>query len=135
MAAWRTHAANNGLRTLLAKYNVGSTKIADFVEVWNRIAGLQLDATLKNLAPAKDVGVFTVNVPVGGSSSLASQSAEALTTPEEPVALPVVVTAAVPEPVAAAAAAEPVEPVADLEVPATGVEAVVNGAVVTESGR
>jgi hypothetical protein len=124
----------NGLKNLLFTYGVRTTtQIQNFQRTWTAIAGMQLGATLQNLAPANDLGIFPVSVSVGASSGLATQSAEAVTAPpEEPVAMPVM-TAAVPEADAADAAAlpaleEPVEPV-------VGAEAVADDAVVTESGR
>lgn len=35
---------------------------ARFLTLWNQIAGRQLGATLTSLAPAKDVGLFTVTI-------------------------------------------------------------------------
>jgi hypothetical protein len=118
----------NGLKSVLFNYGVRTTsQIQNFQKTWTAIAGMQLGATLQYLAPANDLGIFPVNVPVGASRTLASQSAEALTTPEEPVAVPVV-TAVVPGADAVATAAEPVEPMA-------GTDAVAVDSVVTESGR
>jgi hypothetical protein len=37
---------------------------ARFLTLWNQIAGQQLGATLVNLAPAKDVGIFPVTIGV-----------------------------------------------------------------------
>jgi hypothetical protein len=104
-----------------------TAQIQNFQKTWTAIAGMQLGATLQYLAPANDLGIFPVTVPVGASRTLASQSAEALTTPEEPVAVPVV-TAVVPGADAVATAAKPVEPV-------VGTDAVTANSVVTESGR
>ena len=37
---------------------------ARFLTLWNQIAGQQLGATLQNLAPPKDVGLFPVTIGV-----------------------------------------------------------------------
>jgi hypothetical protein len=56
-----------------ARMNEGAPKRARLVDLWNKIAGLQLGATLKYLAPANDIGLFAVTVDTTSSSAAAGR--------------------------------------------------------------
>jgi hypothetical protein len=56
-----------------ARMNEGAPKRARLVDLWNKIAGLQLGATLKYLAPANDIGLFAVTVNTTSSSAAAGR--------------------------------------------------------------
>jgi hypothetical protein len=85
----------------------------NFVTVWNGISGLQLGATLTNLRPANGLGLFTVNVTVSTSSSVAAQAVGA--------------APGMPEAPAAAVVADPAAGIA------TAADAVIPAAVVLEA--
>jgi hypothetical protein len=42
-------------------------KRAKLIELWSKVAGVQLGATLKHLAPANDIGLFAVTVNTTGT--------------------------------------------------------------------